>query len=97
MNKEELIDFEKKVANTFNEAKIRAPIHLHGGNEEQLITIFKKIKKCDWCFSSWRSHYHCLLKGVSKETLLKDIKNGKSITLCYPEEKDLLQAQLLEA
>ena len=45
MNKEELIDFEKKVADTFNAAKIRAPIHLHGGNEEKLIEIFQKIKK----------------------------------------------------
>jgi pyruvate dehydrogenase E1 component alpha subunit len=87
MNKEELIEFEKKVADTFNGAQIRAPIHLHGGNEEQLITIFKKIKKCDWVFSSWRSHYHCLLKGVPKETLFNDIKDGQSITLCYPEEK----------
>ena len=87
MNKEELIDFEKTVADTFNAAKIRAPIHLHGGNEEKLIEIFQKIKKNDWVFSSWRSHYHCLLKGVSKETLLSDIKNGKSITLCYPKEK----------
>ena len=27
------------------------------------------------------------LKEFPKETLLNDIKNGKSITLCYPEEK----------
>ena len=87
MNKEELVDFERKVADTFNAAKIRAPIHLHGGNEEQLITIFKKIKKCDWVFSSWRSHYHCLLKGVPEDKLFKDIKDGKSITLIYPEYK----------
>ena len=70
MDKKQLIEFEKLVAETFNDAKIRAPIHLHGGNEEQLIDIFKKIKKVDWVFSSWRSHYHCLLKGVRKEILL---------------------------
>ena len=87
MDKKKLIEFEKLVAETFNKAKIRAPIHLHGGNEEQLIEIFKNIKKIDWVFSSWRSHYHCLLKGVGKEILMKDIQNGKSITLCYPEEK----------
>ena len=96
MHKEELIDFEKTVADTFNAAKIRAPIHLHGGNEEKLIEIFQKIKKNDWVFSSWRSHYHCLLKGVSKETLFSDIKDGKSITLCYPKRR-FIQVLLLEA
>ena len=87
MNKEELIEFEHQVAETFNGAKIKAPIHLHGGNEDQLIEIFRNINKDDWVFSSWRSHYHCLLKGVNKETLFKDIRMGKSITLCYPEKK----------
>ena len=35
--KEELINFEKKVASSFNQAEIKAPIHLHGNNENQLI------------------------------------------------------------
>ena len=87
MNKAQLLEFENLVAQTFNKALIRAPIHLHGGNEEELIEIFKKIKKSDWVFSSWRSHYHCLLKGVDQIKLLEDIKEGKSITLCYPDEK----------
>ena len=39
-----LQDFEQKIADSFNSAKIRAPIHLHGGNEEQLIKIFSRIK-----------------------------------------------------
>ena len=87
MNKSDLIGFEALVAKTFNEAQIRAPIHLHGGNEDILLKIFKSIKNSDWVFSSWRSHYHCLLKGVDEKSLLNDIKNGKSITLCYPEKK----------
>ena len=73
------------MASTFNEAKIRAPIHLHGGNESQLIEIFSSVNHCDWVFSSWRSHYHCLLKGVPEETLFADIAAGKSITLLYPD------------
>ena len=85
--KEELINFESKVASAFNQAKIKAPIHLHGNNENQLIEIFKKINSEDWVFSSWRSHYHCLLKGVPEDKLFKDIKDGKSITLIYPEFK----------
>ena len=68
-----------------NNAKIKAPIHLHGGNEKQLIEIFKGIKSADWVFSSWRSHYHCLLKGVPSKRLYDDILSGKSITLIYQE------------
>ena len=82
---ESLKAFEKKVADSFNSAEIRAPIHLHGGNEEALLRIFNKVEKEDWIFSSWRSHYHCLLKGVPEEVLFTDITNGKSITLIYPK------------
>ena len=87
MNQKELVDFEKDIADSFNDAKIKAPIHLHGNNENQLIEIFKSINKNDWIFSSWRSHYHCLLKGVPPEELKEDILKGKSITLIYPEYK----------
>jgi len=83
----ELVEFEKDIADSFNSAKIKAPIHLHGNNENQLIEIFKTITHDDWVFSSWRSHYHCLLKGVPTEKLREDILNGKSITLIYPEYK----------
>ena len=87
MKAEELVAFEKEIADSFNSAKIKAPIHLHGNNEKQLLEIFKTIKQKDWIFSSWRSHYHCLLKGVPVQILRKDILNGKSITLIYPEYK----------
>ena len=64
MKKIDLINFENDIANSFNEGKIRSPIHLYSNNEEFLIKFFKKIKKNDWIFCSWRSHYQCLLKGV---------------------------------
>ena len=64
MQAKELIDFEEEIASAFNNKKIKAPIHLHGNNESQLIKIFESIGPDDWIFSSWRSHYHCLLKGV---------------------------------
>jgi outer membrane receptor protein involved in Fe transport len=35
LTKQELIDFEKEVAEAFNAGKIRAPVHLSGGNEDQ--------------------------------------------------------------
>ena len=83
MDKLDLINFETDIANCFNEAKIKAPIHLYSNNEDQLIEIFKDVKKDDWIFCTWRSHYQCLLKGVPPEELKQDILAGKSITLCY--------------
>ena len=87
MNKSKLIQFENNIAQLFNNAKIKAPIHLYSNNEDDLIKIFKKIKKNDWVFCSWRSHYQCLLKGVPPKKLKKEIIEGKSISLCFPEYK----------
>jgi len=85
--KQELIDFETEIADVFNSGEIKAPIHLYNGNENDLISVFEMIKDDDWVFCSWRSHYQCLMKGVPPSLLKKDIKEGKSITLCYPEYK----------
>ena len=85
MRSDELIAFEEEIAECFNNAQIRAPIHLYSGNEKHIINIFKNVKKEDYVFCTWRSHYQCLLKGVPKDRLKKDILAGKSITLCYPE------------
>lgn len=81
----ELIEFENKVAETFNTGVIKAPVHLYYGNEEQIINVFDNVKDEDWVFCTWRSHYQCLLKGVPQDILFEDILKGKSITLCYPE------------
>jgi TPP-dependent pyruvate/acetoin dehydrogenase alpha subunit len=83
--KQELIDFETDIAECFNNAMIKAPVHLYNGNEDQMIEIFENVKPKDWVFCTWRSHYQCLLKGVPAEQIKKDIIEGKSITLCYPE------------
>ena len=87
MDKRELIIFEEEIADLFNKGKIRAPVHLYQGNEENIIEIFKKIKKNDWVFCSWRSHYQCLLKGVPREEIKKEILEGRSISLCFPKQK----------
>lgn len=85
LTKEDLIAFEEEIANLFNTAKIRAPIHLYYGNEEHIIKVFEKIRPQDWVFCSWRSHYQCLLKGVPSEQLRQEILDGRSISLCFPE------------
>jgi pyruvate dehydrogenase E1 component alpha subunit len=52
-----------------------------------LIEIFKKISNDDWVFSTWRSHYHALLKGIDPKWLETEILKGKSITICKTDEK----------
>jgi pyruvate dehydrogenase E1 component alpha subunit len=79
ITKKELLDFELDIKKIYESGKIRAPIHLSGNNEAQLIKIFKKIKKNDWVFSTWRNHYHALLKGIPKEWLKKEIVAGRSM------------------
>lgn len=92
MTKDDLIAFEQQVAEAFNAGRIRAPVHLAGGNEDVLIHIFKDIRPQDWVLTQWRSHYHCLLKGVPPDRLMADILAGRSITLTYPQEKIISSA-----
>jgi TPP-dependent pyruvate/acetoin dehydrogenase alpha subunit len=83
--KESLIEFEKDIAEEFNKGNIRAPIHLSGGNEDYLIRYFKEsFQPGDWVFTTWRSHYHCLLAGVPPKEVRAAIIAGRSITLCFP-------------
>lgn len=86
-SKEELIEFEEKVAEIFNAGKVKAPVHLYFGNEIQIIEIFQEINENDWVFCSWRSHYQALLKGVPKDLVLQNILDGKSIAQCFPDYK----------
>lgn len=86
---DELIAFEREIADLFNAKKIPAIIHLYSGGEDALIEIFKSIRQQDWVLGSWRSHYQCLLKGVPKEELKKSIVAGNSIHLCFPKYRIL--------
>lgn len=79
LTKEELIAFEEEIKEIYEAGKIRAPVHFCRGNEKQLIEIFKNVNKEDWVFSTHRSHYHALLKGVSREWLKNEILNLRSI------------------
>ena len=83
MTVEELKAFEAEVAEAFNRGMVKAPIHLSDGNEAQLLEIFKEVKPTDWIFSTWRSHFHCLLKGVPREQVMADILAGRSMMLHY--------------
>jgi len=77
--KKYLIEFEEEIKKIYESGKIRSPIHLSGNNEDKLIKIFKKIRKSDWVFSTWRNHYHALLKGIPREWLKQEIIKGRSM------------------
>ena len=47
----------------------------------------RTFKTSDWVFSTWRSHYHALLKEVPTDWIEDEILKGKSITLCNIDEK----------
>jgi pyruvate dehydrogenase E1 component alpha subunit len=83
----DLINFEELIVSHWEAAKIRGPVHLSNGNENQLIEIFKRIKPNDWVFSTWRSHYHAMLKGIDLKWIENEILSGKSITLCNINEQ----------
>jgi pyruvate dehydrogenase E1 component alpha subunit len=87
MTAQELIAFEDEVAALFNAGNIRAPVHLYSGNEREMIDVFKDVGRNDWIFCSWRSHYQCLLRGVPRERVLSEIVAGRSISLCFPEQR----------
>ena len=76
-----LQDFENEIKFIYEKGKIRAPVHLSGNNEKQLIKIFKKINNKDWIFSNWRNHYHALLHGIPKKWLKRKIIEGKSMSV----------------
>lgn len=88
ISNQELIDFETEIGELFNQAKIRAPIHLSSGNENQIRQVFKFIDtKNDWICCTWRNHYQALLKGIPAEVLKEQIIKGKSMILNMPEYK----------
>jgi pyruvate dehydrogenase E1 component alpha subunit len=80
-----LIAFEDDIAREIEAGKIHAPVHLSKGNEQELISIFKHIYPDDWVFSTHRSHYHALLKGVPSDLVKSEIMAGHSITLNFKE------------
>lgn len=94
MKKEDLIKFEKEIEDLWAQAKIPYPVHLSGGNEDQLIEIFKELKKGDYIISTHRSHYHYLLAGGSSEKLKQKIMNGESMHV-YDRELNFISSAIV--
>jgi pyruvate dehydrogenase E1 component alpha subunit len=73
ITKQKLVAFEKYIAKLYNKGKIKYPVHLAGGNEDTLMSIFKDYKPNDWIFSTWRSHFHWILSGRDIKELKRQI------------------------
>ena len=73
--------FEQQVKEFYENGQIKAPVHLSAGNEGRLIEIFQYVHPDDWVFASWRNHYHALLHGVERDTLMDMIVRGKSMSV----------------
>lgn len=84
---DELISFEDSIVDHWEKGEIKGPVHLCNGNEEQLLEISKRMNDSDWVFSTWRSHYHALIKGVCPVWLKQEILDGRSITIVSENDK----------
>jgi pyruvate dehydrogenase E1 component alpha subunit len=79
MTKQELIDFSDNIIRIYKEKNLRVTFHLSGGNEDQLLNVFKDIKEGDYVFSTHRNHYHALLHGIPAKELTEKIVEGRSM------------------
>lgn len=92
--REDLIEYENEIRDRYDAGLLPFLTHLCGGNEGQLIEIFKEIKDGDWVFASHRCHYHALLAGVPQVKVWGDIINGKSMFI-YDASKNFCVSAIL--
>lgn len=92
--KDQLIAFERRVADEFAAGNLPFLVHISGGNEDQLIEIFRGVQPGDWVLSTHRNHYHYLLAGGSEEKLMSEIKAGRSMFI-YDRRLNFLTSSVL--
>lgn len=92
--KEELIAFEDRIGDLYMDNQLPFLFHLSGGNEEQLIDIFKDINEGDYVISNHRNHYHALLHGIPPEELEQKIKDGRSMFV-YDRERNFFLSAII--
>ena len=92
--KEKLVAFENEIGKLYLDNKLPFLFHLSGGNEEQLIDIFKNIDEKDYVLSNHRGHYHALLHGLPPEQVKQDILDGKSMFI-YDRERNYFTSAII--
>ena len=84
---DDLRAFEQEIAAAFETGAIRAPVHLSGGNEEEIVAVFRDVRPTDWVFSTYRNHYHALLHRIPPDVLRATIFAGRSMYWHSPEHR----------
>lgn len=92
--KEELVAFEDEIGELYLDNQLPFLFHLSGGNENELIEIFKDIKEGDYVISNHRSHYHALLHGIPPEVVKQRILNGRSMFI-YDRERNFFCSAII--
>lgn len=93
--RKDLINFESKIANHWEDGRLPFLIHLSGGNEDFLIDYFKKnVSEGDWVLSTHRNHYHALLSGVDPVKLENLILDGDSMFV-FDKSRNFMTSSIL--
>ena len=92
--KEKLIAFEDDIVSLYKDCKLPFLFHLSGGNENQLLRIFKNIIPGDYVLSNHRGHYHALLHGMPPEVVRQRILDGRSMFL-YDRERNYFTSAII--
>ncbi len=92
--KNDLISFENKIGDLYINNKLPFLFHFSGGNEEQLIDVFRDIKDGDYVISNHRSHYHALLHGIPPNELEDRILNGRSMFI-YDRQRNFFSSSII--
>lgn len=94
MTKAQLIAFEARIKGLWEAGDLPFLVHLSGGNEDQLLDIFREVRQGDWIFSTHRSHYHALLSGVPARRVEHLIRTGSSMFI-YDRERNFFTSSVL--
>ena len=93
-NKEQLIEFEQRLIDRYNDNQLPFLFHLCGGNEDQLIEIFDEVQDGDWVLATHRNHYQAYLHGIEPEVVEDRVMNGRSMFI-YDKEKKFFSSAIV--
>ena len=93
-NKEQLIEFEQRLIDRYNNNQLPFLFHLCGGNENQLIEIFDEVQNGDWVLATHRNHYQAYLHGIEPEVVEDRVSNGRSMFI-YDKEKKFFSSAIV--
>ena len=92
--KEELISFEQRIIDRYNNNELPFLFHLCGGNEEELIKIFDEIEDGDWVLATHRNHYQAYLHGIPPEVVEDRVLNGRSMFI-YDNKRNFFSSAIV--